>query len=317
MVTDVDEGEDYLAPDEAFAALGNETRIEILQALGEADDPLAFSALHDRIEMRDSAQFNYHLDKLVGHFVEKTEDGYDLSRAGKRVIEAVLSGAVTEAPIIEPTEIDAPCYHCGAPIVIQYRESRLDTYCLECRGTYGRAYRPESVDVPEEYGYLGGLPMPPAGLRGRSPEELFRAAWTWGNLEILSIATGICPRCSAPVEYDVDVCETHESGEDLCSACGNRHAVYLSIACTNCVFDTGGEAVLRLVSQTAFLNLLTDHDLNPVAPDDIAAVDRVHGEFDEEILSVDPFEARFTFRLGDAELALVLDDDLNVVEATR
>jgi DNA-binding transcriptional ArsR family regulator len=307
----------HLAPDEAFSALGNETRIEILRALGDAGDPLAFSALHDRIEMRDSAQFNYHLDKLVGHFVEKTDAGYALSRAGERIVEAVLSGAVTEAPVLEPTEIDAACYRCGSPIVVRYRESRLDVYCTGCRGTYGRSYRPDDTELDEEYGFLGGLPMPPAGLRGRSAEELFRAAWTWGNLEILSLATGICPRCSAPVDHDVDVCEDHDAGEELCADCGNRHAVYLLAACTNCVFDTAGEAVLRLAANTAFLDFVTDHGLNPVAPDDIAAIDRVHGEFEEEVLSTDPFEARFTFGLEGSELTLVLDDDLNVVETER
>lgn len=55
-----------LSPDEAFAVLGDETRLQILQTLGEADKPLAFSALFDRIEYDDSSNFGYHLDKLVG-----------------------------------------------------------------------------------------------------------------------------------------------------------------------------------------------------------------------------------------------------------
>ncbi|MFB6206666.1 MAG: ArsR/SmtB family transcription factor, partial [Haloglomus sp.] len=86
-----------LSPDEAFGVLGNETRIQILQTLGEADGPLSFTELRDRVGIRQGSQFNYHLDKLVGHFVRKTDDGYELRLAGRRVIYAVLSEAVTEA----------------------------------------------------------------------------------------------------------------------------------------------------------------------------------------------------------------------------
>ena len=47
-------------PAEAFALLGNETRMDILQALWEAHDPfaerngLAFSGLFDRVGITDS-----------------------------------------------------------------------------------------------------------------------------------------------------------------------------------------------------------------------------------------------------------------------
>ena len=62
-----------LAPDDAFELLGNETRVRILQTLGTADEPVPFSELHDRVGLRDSGQFNYHLDRLVGHFLQKTD----------------------------------------------------------------------------------------------------------------------------------------------------------------------------------------------------------------------------------------------------
>jgi DNA-binding transcriptional ArsR family regulator len=87
-----------LSPDAAFATLGSETRFAVLRALAEADDAVSFSALRDRVGMADSGQFNYHLDRLVGHFVERADDGYRLAPAGERVAEAVLSGAVTERP---------------------------------------------------------------------------------------------------------------------------------------------------------------------------------------------------------------------------
>jgi len=55
MTTDADGSESStLSPDDAFRVLGNETRMEILRALGDADGPLPFSELHDRVGTRDS-----------------------------------------------------------------------------------------------------------------------------------------------------------------------------------------------------------------------------------------------------------------------
>lgn len=306
-----------LSPDEAFAVLGNGTRMEVLRALSDADGPLRFSELHDRVGIRDSGQFNYHLEKLVGHFVQNTDDGYELSQSGTRVIEAVLSGAVTAAPEVAPTRIDESCHYCGAPIVVHYREERVDLYCTECSGTYGGSSRREAADIPEEYGFLGGLPLPPAGVQGRTPEEVFGAAWTWGNLEILSMASGVCPRCSAAVERSVSTCEDHDATGGLCEQCDRRHAVYLTVHCTNCNFDSAGGFVLGLVAETELLSFLTDHGINPVSPDSIVRISRVHEDYDEDLLGTDPFEARFTFAVDDEALALTVDDTLNVVDTTR
>jgi DNA-binding transcriptional ArsR family regulator len=53
---------DCLDPAEAFAVVGNETRLAILEALWRSPErPVTFSDLRRRVGMRDSAQFNYHL----------------------------------------------------------------------------------------------------------------------------------------------------------------------------------------------------------------------------------------------------------------
>jgi DNA-binding transcriptional ArsR family regulator len=69
------EGGTMPAPEEAFAVLGNEIRLEILQRLGEADEPLAYSELFERMDYDDSGNFSYHLDQLVGHFVGRSDGG--------------------------------------------------------------------------------------------------------------------------------------------------------------------------------------------------------------------------------------------------
>jgi hypothetical protein len=303
------------SPDEAFTTLGNETRLSILQALGAADGPLSFSALFDRVDLDDSGQFNYHLGKLVGHFVRKTDAGYELRQAGRRVVEAVLSGAVTDAPVVERTRLDQPCHYCGAPIEVSYRQDRVLKYCTVCSG---RDQAPSGIpDAPGE-GYLGSLPLPPAGVQGRTPAEVYEAAWTWANLEFLSEASGVCSRCSAPLDESVSVCEDH-AVEGVCERCGNRHAVQFHANCPNCINDLHGPFVLKLVADTHLLAFLTTHDLDPVAPSraSISAVDRVHMDYEEEVHAVEPFEARFTFCLDDDTLSLTVDEDLQVVDVER
>lgn len=318
MPPDVDEADSTtLSPDDAFAALGNETRIQILQTLGQIDDPLGYSELLDRVEMRDSGQFNYHLGKLSGHFVRKTEDGYALRQAGRRVVQSVLSGAVTETPVLELTKIDEPCQVCGTPIAVSFHEERVEMYCTECPGLFGESMRTGGPVSQTDDGYLGYLPLPPAGVKGRTPREVFQAAWTWGNLLMLSMASGVCPRCSAAVDFSIDVCEAHDATDGLCDVCDRHWAASINLSCTNCIFDLDGALSLGLLANTNLLAFLTAHGLNPISPESITEIDRAQENYDEEIVAVDPFKARLTFTVNHETLSLTVDDDLKVVDVTE
>jgi DNA-binding transcriptional ArsR family regulator len=304
-----------LPPDDAFAVLGDETRLEILRALGDADDPLSFSALHDRVGTRDSGGFNYHLERLTDHFVHKSESGYTLRRAGRRVIEAVLSGALTDDPTLARTRIDQPCWRCGAPIEVGWQAGSVEMYCTECSGRFGKHHGSEQRDSLALDGYLGRLPLPPAGLQNRTPEDTLRAAWTWGNLEMLSMAGGICPRCSATLDQNITVCDDHDATEGLCRSCKDRYAAGIRFTCTNCVFEAGGGFVVALLDDTHLLSFLTSHGLNPVSPTSFGPINEVHGDYEEEILSVDPLEARFTFSIDEDSLTLTVEGT-TVTDAT-
>ncbi len=297
------------SPDTAFATLGDETRMEILQTLGEAEESLSFSELHTRVSVRDSGRFNYHLDKLVGHFVRRSDDGYDLARAGERVIEAVLSGVVTDRPTVEPTRIDQSCQYCGAPIAVEYREERISVLCTGCAGTYGRR------DDESEYGHIGSLYLPPAGVENRDPAELYSAGRTWGGLATMATASGVCPRCSAPIEESIEICDEHE-GDDVCGACGSRYAVGVAFRCTNCIYERSGLVGVRFLTNTDLLALLTGHGINPITPESHSRIGTAFA-YDEEVLSVEPFEARLTFTVDGDSLTLTVDDDLAVIDVTR
>lgn len=317
MATAANDGGGPMPPDDAFAALGNETRMEILQALGRAEAPLAFSALRERVGVADSGQFNYHLNKLAGHFVEESEAGYVLRGAGRRVVEAVLSGAVTETPVIESTAVEDPCHLCGGPVEVTYYEERLESYCTECAGQFGEGNRTGRWAGAPEHGYLGYQPLPPAGVKARTPQAVHRAAWVWGNLEYLALASGICPRCSATVDSTLDVCEDHAPGDGLCAACDRVNQLNVNFHCTNCIFKGGGSIALGLLATRELLAFTARQGLNPVNPASPAAVNELHASLEEDVRSVDPFEAELTFSYDGDELTFTIDDDLNVTGVTE
>lgn len=314
MAKATDESDPPLSPDNAFSLLGNETRMEILQVLGNAEEPLSFSRLREQVGMGNSGQFSYHLNQLAGHFVRTSEDGYELNIAGLRVIEAVLSGAVTENPAIGPTQIDLQCPRCDAPVKISYQGDWVALSCTECSGTYKDDHRDlHQTIIPDEMlgaGYLGGVALPPAGIPGRSPIEVFRAAELWGTLEQLAVAEDLCPRCSANLETSVDVCENHDMSAGLCEACGNRNSVTLDSSCPNCPYTMAGEVLIYLHSNTDLIAFEAARGYNPLTPHDLFAAREVN----EEIVSENPFTARYTFTIDEDSISLTIDADLNVVD---
>lgn len=308
-----------LSPDEAFAVLGNETRMDVLQVLGAADEALSFSELHDRVDYDAPGNFSYHLDKLGEHFLRHTDRGYELTQAGKRVVKSVLSGAVTELPVMGSTHPSGwECPYCGGPAEIGYDRERVWTACPTCPGTYAPSLAPGAPLAPADYGYIGHARLPPAALEGRTPREVAETAATWGHVEFLTMASGVCSRCGARVEQTVRTCRSHEASDGLCAACDCRHAVQLLSRCTNCIHEEVTPFALgSLVATIPLLAFLIDHDVNPVAPTDVSRFYRAILDYEEVVESTDPFEARFTFSLDGDELTLTVDDALTVVDVTR
>jgi DNA-binding transcriptional ArsR family regulator len=311
-----------LSPDEAFGVLGNETRMAILRSLGRTDGSLSFSDLYDRIDYDTPSNFSYHLDQLEGHFVTKSDDGYELSPRGSQVYQAVLSGALTESPTVEPTELEENCYHCGTPIWTDYRNQRGFIYCPGCSGNHDISEdvlvdRLGSKERAAEFAVKSSHLFPPALVRGRSASEMRRAGAAWFNLDMFALGIDLCPRCSAPLDPSVAVCESHNDAEELCEACGNLQAVMLVTTCMNCNYSKDGLFSFRLFAHTAMLDFITDHGLNPIAPEFPEQFWGYFTPYDEEILSIDPFTAEFTFTIDNEALTLTVDDDLNVVETLR
>jgi hypothetical protein len=284
------ECEECLEPAEAFAVIGNETRLAILEALWEAPErPVSFSDLRRRVGTRDSAQFNYHLQKLVGQFVKKTDDGYDFRGAGRAVIQAVLSGSLNQDPELGPFDVEGECIDCGAGLRAHYGDESLRVACPAC----GRAH--------------GGWEFPPGGLEDRSKAEVMEAFNQRVRHLLCLIADGVCPACNgraASTVHDGD----HPAAAD--------RDVVVEHDCRRCGYEVATSIGLVLLDDAEVVSFYRDHgiDLNAVP---FWTLEWVVSDRHTEGLGEDPWRFRVGSELDDERLEVTLDETLSVAGARR
>jgi transposase-like protein/DNA-binding transcriptional ArsR family regulator len=313
---------------EAFELLSDETRLAILLALWEAYDPdvennaVSFSQLFDRVGVRDSGNFSYHLDKLVDHFVEKTGDGYRLRNSGLKVVRAVIAGLGLETRCLPRTEIPRSCYHCGAPVELGYEDERLYQVCTECEGNLG----PGSTERASEGTLIVYDDFNPAGLAHRTPEEVFVA----GTIEYLQtvklLIRGVCPECSGPIQESLHICHPHEApAGELCPDCGTSvrggwNEARARYVCSVCKHSATYPAWVAIFDHPAVVAFYHENGFDMTyGLDDPEVCGRLFDRLKKEqtLVSMDPVRIRVTVTCDGEELHLTLDGDLAVVAIVR
>jgi hypothetical protein len=188
----------------AFAAVADELRVRILRELWNADDTLSFSELRERVGVRDSGRFNYHLGELRGRFVEKDEDagGYDLRFAGRKLVGGLHSGAYTEAAEpVGPQPVDGSCVACGGDLEAVYEDQTGKVDCTDCEVT------------------LIQTGVPPAFVDGRE-DDLAAAVDGYVRTTSRSFLDGFCPTCSGPTGGRLEDSEYGPQAVVECERCG-------------------------------------------------------------------------------------------------
>lgn len=300
-------------PEDAFAALGNSLRIDILYTLWEAHDPpgptpLSFSQLQERIAASDSGNFNYHLNTLVGTFVERTDDGYVLRNAGQMVIRSVLAGTNTEDPKVDPVAIDEVCIMCEGTLMVSYYDGETQLWCPDCANLFpGGEYPSETNSV---------WPLPPAGVRHRTPEEMLNAAFIRHLANVWLMIEGICPACSAAPALSIHDCEGHDLAKDgFCLECGNPTPTSVDYTCRNCKYHIRTGPWTHVLFHPTVTAFLYDHDI------EAKITSRKYWEraFEcgEEVVSSDPLRIEVTVPAGDDVLCVTLDEEMIVVGITE
>lgn len=308
---------------DAFKRLGNGTRLGILVALWEAYDPhaednsLPYSSVLDRVDVSDSGQFSYHLNQLLGHFVEETDDGYQLRNAGLEIVQTVISGAGLDAESLDATEIVLSCHRCGAPVELSYDSEYLYHTCTECEGNTGPNF---NEDRP--VGTLMRWDFDPSGLANRTPAEIFVAGMVKALRDFGLLVRGLCPQCTGTVEGTLQICEDHRTaGGRACSVCGTRDEIRVRYECTVCKHGDSYPADAVIYDHPAVIAFCYEHDIEHTfdldTPRACARLWEHISAREHELVATDPVRIRVTVP-GDREhLELTLDESLDVVDITR
>jgi len=311
MVGDASDSTTYgtLTPEEVFSLVGNEVRTKILLALSDPTTEdrtppvLSFSDLYSRIDADvRSSQFNYHLQRLVGHFVENRaegtaqliddvvpsdDDGYALRPEGTTLTRTIRARTGTGEGSLDPVAVGLDCYHCGAAVEATYDNATFVLQCPDCE-------------------YLYEYDLVPPGILDGEAETLSRAAEYVRHVR-LAFARGVCPLCGNAVDTSFDPPrETGYPRPDLREVCVNRscdhcgHRNYLKV----------GEALLRDPDLVSFCRERgLDVTATPIWELAFAATDR-----HVTVRSTDPWEVALEVELDGETLELVVDGNLAVVE---
>jgi hypothetical protein len=306
-------GTGAVSPDEAFALLGHDTRVGILQALwdafesGKGDNALPYSELFEQVDIRDSGNFSYHLEKLTGPFVRQTDEGYELKQTGINVVRAVIAGTVTTDSAFGPTVVDVNCPLCTSPVEIVYADEFMNISCTTCAGR---------SRWNDESGHLFGALVPPTGISQHSIEEAFHAAVTYSLSEIAIFHQGVCPHCLGPVEPTVDTCTVHDPPESgRCPNCDRVNMANVWMVCSTCKRSIPPPVTLIVLNHPNVTAFYHEHGIEHqfATWETVARSYRV----EEELLSEDPLRIHLTIPAEDDRLRLTIDDEVDVVDVSR
>lgn len=287
------------APEAAFALLGDETRLAILRALWRAQvetggapierRSVSFAELRERVGVRDSGRFNYHLGKLVGPFVRKSDDGYSLRRAGMQVVGAVLAGAYDRAGALDPLPLDDPCPGCGSELRLRYEEERVTVGCVDC----------------EEFVLSFGLP--PGVLEGYDRADLPALVDRWLKVAVERVHAGFCLVCAGRTVGRVVTPETVRVAPD-------RESVHAEYVCERCGDSLVTSLPAALLFHPAVVAFHHDHGV------DVRAVPTWRLDWyraDANVAADDPPQFAAEGTLEGETLRVVVDEELAVVSSER
>lgn len=293
-----DQPDPPLSADEVFALVGNEIRAQIIRILNEkrgTEGPppeVSFSELFDALTVDiPSSQFNYHLQKLVGQFVEQTEGGYRIRPSGMILYRTLQSGTFRRVASIEPIELDVNCYVCENPVRATYEGGEFTIQCPGC-----------------EHLYLTSTRVPAGAIEDE--RELLARIDQFDRHKTFAFNRGVCPSCAAGVTVDFV-----PAARAPFPASPGRD-VYVHRSCDNCGnidYVSVGKAVLHhpLVWQFHY-----DHgiELQTIPQWELEFVVTDHYT---HVQSEEPWEVSLTIRGGEETLALTIDEAVSVVEWCR
>jgi hypothetical protein len=284
-------------PVQAFGTLGHELRLAIVETLAARSraspwgpDPMGFEELRSAVGTEDSGRFNYHLNELVGSYVERIKEGYVLAPAGYEVSLAILRGSHAEMEL-DPIEgtLSQTCPECDGKLQAQYENNLLSIRC------------------PDD-GYLFGNTVPPGAATIRGVDEIAALAERDVRRKIETAVDGVCPECMAEIDMTVPADVSAPASEIFY----DPDSVYSRFECQRCGLNLVGGATDIVLDHPAVVSFYHDHDR------DIR--DCSYVEFEntpETVVSRNPPRTRIEFTVDENGLALTIDGEGNVIATER
>jgi hypothetical protein len=304
---------EQIPPEDIFSVLQNEVRLAVLRVLWAAeDDPVSYTELERRSTV-DTNNFNYHVDQLVGHFVRRTEDGYELRQAGTAVLRVVIAGSMTDHVTLGPIEIAARCPYCGFAIEIQYADGLFTARCTDCAGVTREKNSPR--------GTILRYAFPPAGVVDRTPAELLEAAHVLYDAKITPMLNGVCPECAATVDHSLDVCDEHRLADDgVCETCNGRFRVWTTHECCRCGYTRQFVPWFKLLSEPAVISFYYEQTdiVRPIPFNKLSFRNAPDvRSINQSVVSTDPIRIQVEIPLESAVLRATIDENLELVDIER
>jgi len=285
-------------PAAAFATLSDDTRVDILRALWAADDqPLGFAELREAAGVADSGQFNYHLDRLVGRFVRKTDGGYELTPAGMHVNGAVTAGAYTMDGEMEPVELDDTCPACGGARTFRYEHETAYVECPDCAVSLAAA-------------------VPPGVFVDYDRADAPRVAARYFRTIVGQVTSGFCAYCDGPVDPTVGTIATlADDDTDDVPPDAPADLPLVRYECQRCGGVVTSDLGSAFVEHPAVAGFHYEHGVDvrerPFYRFAALTADRA------ALRERGPVRASVTYAVGDAELTLVVDETAEVRDVER
>ncbi|PSQ15873.1 ArsR family transcriptional regulator [Halobacteriales archaeon QS_8_69_26] len=288
---DGDDVVERISPERAFELLGHETRLRILAELDDADDRVQFGDLRDRVGADDPGRFNYHLQELTDRFVRRSDEGYRIAPAGRRVVGAVRSGTLTKEMAAEPTAVDGSCTICDADLVAEFDGDTVRIRCVDCEWI------------------LTEPAVPPSVLEDWSIPAVPAATGRWLRRLGVSAKLGLCPNCDG--RLDVGLYRPGDPGSpDWFS--GTLSPAVRVATCRRCGHWWHTLAEIAVVTEPAVVAFHYEHGID--------VFERPNWELDwveldlASVESEDPLRVSIPITLDGETRTFVVDRDVSVVE---
>lgn len=288
MVESAEQDREGLTPEEAFAILGDKTRVAILQALAAAEREqrdnqtcLAFSELYDRVEANNTSQFSYHLNRLSGRFVEKTDEGYTLTYAGEKIVRAILAGTYNERIEFDQVELAGRCLACGADRLEAIYDEFLEIRCSTC-----------------EVRLITCL-LSPQQVRNRTPKAVLESCDADVRAEYDGVLDGVCRECSGLMDASI-----HRVDEPV-------DPIYLHVSeCRGCGHTISNPVEIRAFYHPAVVAFYWKHGTDLTQLPIWKRLDHVYSDrWHLDVCSEEPFVSQITITLADEQLHLDIEGD--------